>query len=1018
MTKKKNVKPKHISCTGPTMPGRWFSMALLTICLLTGMLPAVAQQKTIRGVVTTESGTPIDGASVNIKGTNTGTTTDENGAFTLPASSGNVLVISSIGYAQIETLIDDKTEYTIQLVAVSQDMSEVVVVGFGTQRRKDVTGAVARVDLESQKQAPNTNIGQFLQGRVPGLNVGTSNYSGGTPPISIRGQVTLGGNTNVLIILDGIQYNGSLSSINPDDIASIDVLKDASSTAVYGAQAANGVILITSRTGRLNQKPRISFRSAYTIQTPTDKNMRPHTREGYLNALKEAYYDLAYLGPDFTTPNPAFRIEDVIDGTMLDGSGQLLPNNYDWYSLGTNNGSIFENNLSISGGGDKVTYLVSGGLVDQKGYIMNDLFKRKNVRANVEVKALPWWKVGLISSGSFVNQDGAEPAIASLRRMSPLLAPYDENGNVIENPTNTVELSPFLTYYVDDYDRNNYFFANIYSDIDIPFIKGLNYRMNFGNNYRESKHYFASIYDAGRNGRAYKEHQTAYDYTFDNILTYNKNFGDHDLTATLLYGAIERRWDRTMADANGFSRLDLIYNNLGLGANQFAISDANSEALAYQMARINYKYSEKYLLTATLRRDGFSGFAKNNKYGVFPVLAAGWVVSEENFMRSSMIFDFLKIRAGYGLTGNQTTQYRSIAKVFTNAAYIFGDGGTTAFGQYVNTLGNDNLKWERTRGLNFGVDFTMLNNRLSGAFDFYNNNTFDLLYDVSLPAISGFNIMPSNLGHIRNTGFEASVNYSIIQNQDFQWSATFNFSTNRNRIVSLTGIDSDGDGKEDDLISDNLFIGRSIGTIYHYQTDGIYQLNDPTLPGFFPGSVRIVDQNRDGDITPESDRIFLGRAEPAYRMSLLNTFSYKGFNLTVFFNSVQGGKNGFLGNNNPMYFRDDNARRRNDLQSIDYWSPSNPNGKYPRVISGTHAKIEPNMYQNRSFVRLQDISLSYNLTTLLKNTGVQAINLYVSGKNLVTWTNWEGWDPETGEGLMIDGRPVLKGFTMGLNITF
>jgi TonB-linked SusC/RagA family outer membrane protein len=1003
---------------------RILTIALFTACLLTRPAILFAQDKAIRGRVTTDTGEPIPGASVVIKGTAKGETTKASGEFSVRAAKGAVLVITSIGYATKEITVGDDTNLNIQLVPATTDIGEVVVVGYGTQKKKDLTGAVASVNLESMSGAPNTNIGQYLQGTVPGLNVGIATVAGGTPPISIRGRVTLNGNQNVLIILDGIQYTGSLSYINPDDIASIDVLKDASSTAVYGAQASNGVILITSRKGKINQKPRIAFSTAYTNQYPTVGNLKPYDREGYLNYLKEAFYDKAYLGPDYTTPNPNFKIEDVADNSIRDGQGGLLPNNYDWFGEGTNTGTIAENNLSISGGGDRVTYLVSGSLVDQKGFIINDKFKRKSIRANVETRPLTWWKVGLLASAAFINQDGAEPSFGSLQRMTPLIVPYDATGKLIPFPMNTLEPNPFTTYNVDDYDRTNYYFANIYSDIDFPFLKGLNYRMNFGNNSRLSKHFFSSIYDAGQTGRAYKEFQDYYDYTFDNILTYSKTFGSHDITATLLYGAVGRKFNSTFSEARGFPRLTLSYNNLSQGNIQLAQSDAWEENLAYQMARVNYKFRDKYLLTAIVRRDGFSGFAKNNKYGTFPVLALGWILSEENFMKGITPLNYLKLRAGYGVTGNQTSRYTSIARVTTSAAYVYGDGGTTAFGQQVSSLGNDNLKWERTKGLNAGVDFAAFNSRLTGTLDYYRNNTYDLLYSVAIPGVTGFGNITTNLGQIRNTGFEATLNYNVIEKKDFKWSATFNFSANNNKIITLTGMDANGDGKEDDLVSSSLFVGKSISTIYNYQLDGIYQLNDTRIPGFPVGSVRIVDQNKDNDITQQADRVFLGRQEPAYRMSLLQTFSYKAFTLTLFLNSIQGGKDGYLGNNNPSFFREDNSIRVNNLQGIDFWSPTNPTGKYPRNISGSHAKIEPNMYQDRSFVRLQDVSLSYNMATLFKKFKAQSINLYVSGKNLYTWTNWEGWDPEANDvdgnpmGLIIGGRPVLRGFTVGLNIVY
>lgn len=1007
--------------------------SLLGVLLFALVSMPVSAQSNIRvkGRVTGESGQPIPGTSVIVKGSKAGTTTNESGNYEITMPSNGTLVITAINYTPQEVGINNRQTLDVALVSLAKTETEVIVVGYGTQKKIDVTGSVTRVNLEAMGNAPNTNIGQFLQGTVPGLNVGLSTFAGGTPPISIRGRVTINGNQNVLIIIDGVQYTGSLSSINPDDIASIDVLKDASSTAVYGAQAANGVILITSRKGKYNQKPRIAFSTAYTTQNPT-VDLRPLNHDEYLEQFKDAFYTQAFQGPDYTTPNPSFNVASVMDPTMVNATRtEVLPNDFDWWDAGVNTGSIFENTLSFSGGGDKVTYLLSGGLVDQKGYIINDKFKRKSIRANLEVRPVNWWKVGLVSSGSFVNQDGAEPSLGNLTIASPVLVPFDSAGNVIPFPTNTVVPNPFNTYYVDDYDRHQYYFANIYSDLDIPFIKGLNYRMNFGNNYRTDQHYFASKFDGGLQGRAYKENQTYYDYTFDNILTYTKSFGRHDITATALYGAIERKYSRTFAEGVGFSRLNLSYNDLSSATTKNITTNANSEALNYQMGRVNYKYNDKYLLTATVRRDGYSGFAENFKSAVFPTVALGWIISNEKFMSNVNAVNFLKLRAGYGVIGNQTTRYQSLSRVGTNSSYVFGDGGGTAFGQQVNSLENPNLKWEKTEGMNFGLDFTLLNNRLTGTLDYYNNNTKDLLFDVSIPSATGFLLIASNVGKINNQGFEAGLTYKIIDKKDFTWSSTFNFWTNTNKIKKLTGVDANGDGIEDDLVSTGLFIGKSIQTIFNYKVDGIYQLNDTRLPGFPIGSNRIVDLDKNNDITA-ADRMFLGRQEPAYRMSWYNTLSYKNISLSFFFNSVQGGKDGYLGDNTREYFREDNSVRNNELNEVDFWSPRNPGGKYPRNISGGRSKVPGNNYESRSFVRLQDVSLSYSLSSkILEKVKAQAISFYVSGKNLATWTDWEGWDPESlvpvfrdgrtidvPDGLLLDGRPALRAITVGAHITF
>ncbi|MBL7744529.1 MAG: SusC/RagA family TonB-linked outer membrane protein [Chitinophagaceae bacterium] len=997
-------------------------------------LPVLAQNNIrVKGRVTGENGQAIAKASIIVKGTSNGTTADDNGNYEITAPSNGTLVISAVNFATQEVSINNRQTADITLVTQEKTESEVIVVGYGTQSKRNVTGSIASVNLETMGNAPNTNIGQYLQGTVPGLNVGLSTFAGGTPPINIRGRVTINGSQTAVIIVDGIQYSSSLSSINPDDIASIDILKDASATAVYGAQGANGVILITTKKGKFNQKPKISFSTAYTSQKPSvGDDLKPKNRQQYLDGVRDAFWQESYIGPDYTQLNPAFDVRTKIDPTARPGYDN--GRDFNWYEEATNTGAIFENNLSVSGGGDRVTYLLSGGFVNQKGWIINDKFNRKNLRANLEIKALEWWKVGLQAYGSFVDQDGAEPGFGGINIFSPLYSPYDSLGNVIPSPTNTVLGNPMTSYFVDDRDRHQYYTGVLYTDIDIPGIKGLHYRMNFGQNLRNDQHFYASRFDANLNGRAYKENQSLYDYTFDNILTYKTRFKQHGLELTALYGAIERKYERTFAEGTGFSRLNLSYNGIG-GADQRNITtNAYSEALNYQMGKLNYSYDDKYLLQAIVRRDGFSGFAENFKYGVFPSVSAGWVISSEDFMKNIRLVDYLKLRAGYGVIGNQTQRYYSIATVNTNSSYVFGDNATVLFGQQVASLGNANLKWERTKGIDIGIDFAILNDRLTGNFDYYNNKTTDLLFNVQIPDVTGFTTFRTNLGEINNKGWEIGLTGKIIRNKDFSWTSSFNIWRNTNKIIHLTGVDANGDGIEDDLVASNLFIGRPVGanTIFNYLSGPIYQLGETPLPGFFVGSRSVVDVDKSGTITA-ADRVFIGSKLPAYSMSLYNSVSYKGITFSFMLNSVQGGKNGYLENNARQYFRDDNGIRNNELRGVEFWTPANPDAKYPRITGGTRPLIDnPPLYESRSFVRLQDASISYTLPkNILDKIKAQAINIYVSGKNLITWTKWEGWDPEalvpifangvtTDEpnGMRTDGRPVLRAITIGAHITF
>lgn len=1004
---------------------KYFKLIFIWILLFSFSFPGFAQDINIKGQVTDASGETIIGANVLVKNKNIGTVTDIDGNFTIQAASNDILEISYIGYLTQEIPVNSKNVINVLLVEDIKALDEVVVVGYGSMKKSDLTGAVVSANLKDFEKSPNTNIVQSLQGTVPGLNIGQITTAGSTPSISVRGTNTLSGNKDVLIILDGVIYTSSLSSINPNDIESIDVLKDASATAVYGAQAANGVLLITTKKGKAG-KAKVSFSSSYSVSNPT-KNLRPMNRDEYLSYTKEFWYDEAYMGPDYTTPNPNFKLADYLpDAVMLDNnqSDGIAPYDYNWWDEGTRTGSIFENRLGLSGGNEAISYLISFENVDQKGYIMNDDFKRNSIRVNLDVKPYKWAKFGVQTFGSFVNQDGAEPDVWQLLTQNPLIEPYDENGDIKPYPFNTLDVNPFMGSDVSDKERHNYFFANIYAEINLP-VKGLTYRMNFGNNYRIDENFRASEYGASLTGEAYKQHKSYYDYTIDNILNYSNTFGDHSIAATLLYGASERKYDYTEAKSQKFDRLTLGYNSLELGKDQYTNSDAWEEALLYQMARLNYKFKDRYLLTTTVRRDGFSGFAQNNKTAVFPSVALAWILSEESFFNVSWV-DYLKLRGGWGISGNLTERYKSLAKVTTASGYVFGDGGSTVIRQQISSMANQDLKWEKTAGFNVGLDFNLFNSRLNGAIEAYQTTTRDLLYDMAIPTLTGFSKVSTNIGKIRNRGIELTLTSRNIVNKDFEWNTTFNISSNTNKILSLLGKDADGDGKEDDLVASNLFIGESTSAIYNYIIDGIWQINDDIPTGYSPGNYKIRDTNGDGEITTD-DRVIVGKIDPAYSFGLMNKFRYKNFSFSFFINSVQGGKDGYLGSNSSAIVRGNaNDRRWNRISKLaaDYWSPNNPNATYSRSTNA--GAIVPTAYQDRSFIRLQDVNLSYNLPQKwLKPIGIANLDVYVNGKNLITITDWKGWDPEV---LTYDsdgnpgwsnywGRPVLRSFTFGLNIT-
>ena len=494
-------------------------------------------QNTVRGVVISATDQePIIGATVLEKGSLNGTVTDLDGQFTLAVKNNAVLVVSYVGFTTQEIATEGRSDFRVVLAEDNKLLDDVVVVGYGTMKKSDLTGAVASANIKAFEKSPNTNVLQSLQGTVPGLNVGQASSAGSDPSITVRGTNTISGNSSVLVVLDGIIYTGGLSSLNPADIQSVDVLKDASATAVYGAQAANGVLLITTKKGAKG-KAKVSFQSSYSIQKPT-KDLHTMNREEMLNFDNECLWLYSKTeASGYTQQDPNFNLASRMpDSWMTDSQGNIVPGDYDWWSDFTRNGHIQENKLNISGGSDAMSYLISVGNTTQKNYLLNDDYKRNSIRVNLDIQPTKWLKAGVQAFGSFENRDGQETYLPFLIECSPLTHPYDENGVIIDYPAHDARENPYHGSLVDDYDRNNSFFANLYAEVQLP-LKGLTYRVNYGNNYRIGEHNYASEYAENNNGQAYKHHSTYYDYTLDNIVNYSNDFGKHNVGATFVYGA-------------------------------------------------------------------------------------------------------------------------------------------------------------------------------------------------------------------------------------------------------------------------------------------------------------------------------------------------------------------------------------------------------------------------------------------------------------------------------------------------
>lgn len=983
------------------------------------IIPDIQQNQVTGKVTDSSTGESMPGVNIVIKGTSMGTVTDINGSFSLSVTDRNAtLVFSFIGYVSQEISLAGRTALNVLMEGEITGLEEVLVIGYGTMRKSDLTGSVISADIESFRETSNINIVQSLQGSVPGLNVSTAATQGAEPNISIRGLNTLGGTTTPLIVLDDVIFRGRIVDINPNDIESVNILKDASASAVYGSQAANGVIILTTKKGTALQKPIFTYSGSVGFQSPTQL-YTPMNREQFFQKNRDVWWRQAYLAPDYTQPNPNFNDLSAIL-TIHQVEGYEDGTDTDWLSAAVQTGILNNHNLSMQTKAANTSYFISLGYTDSKGYVQGDNFKRYSARMNADNKILDWFRFGLQSFVSLSNYEGRNASLASVLNMSPLAKAYNEDGSLYLYPNG------FLTplYYKETEELNQYLtlYGNFYTDIDIPFLKGLKYKLNYTPNYRTQRYYTYNPYSLSETGAAEKRYYSNFDYSLDNRINYTKSFGRHNVDATFAMGIEKRTYDYTSAYSGNFAMQGLAWNRLQDGSieQQKTTTAAWQESSTFQMARLLYNFDDRYLITGTIRRDGFSGFGENNKFGLFPSLAVAWRLTEEDFLKGIGWLNDGKLRLSYGENGNRTLQrYQTLASMTSGYTYTFG--GSSAMSQTTSTLSNPDLKWETTTSLNIGLDFAVLNSRISGAIDYYLSNTTDMLYQIQLPVLGGISSTFTNLGKIANRGLEISLNTVNLKFNDFTWESNIVFSRNRNKIVSLLGRDDDGDGNEDDLVSEGLFIGEPISAIYTYNVLGIYQLDDTDIPkNSGPGLYRYEDLNGDGQITSQFDRKIIGYKDPSYRWSFKNTLSYKNFSLMIFLNSIQGGRNYYVGAiQGPTGSAiDDNVRRDNfGVEHFKHWwTPLNTNSQFKELFA--YDPIQTYRYFDRSFVRLQDISLSYRFDpSKIKRINIPEFNFFVSGKNLYTWTDWLGLDPELELGFRAS-EPLLRNITFGFDVTF
>ncbi len=981
------------------------------------------EQVSVSGKITDEDGEPLPGATIQEKGTTNGTITDIEGNYTLSVPENATLSISFVGFQTQQINLNGQTVLNVSLKADISSLEEVVVVGYGTQTKEDLTGSISQVTQKSVEDRSNISISEALQGAVPGLNVGETNTVGGQPSVTIRGRTSISGTQSPLIVLDGIIFRGSLIDINPNDIASIDVLKDASATAIYGSQASNGVIIISTKSGKVSKKPTISYSGTYSFQEPT-KSFEAESPEEFLERVEAAYFfDSRTEESGYLEPNNTWEITSVF-ATPEQVNAYQNNTPTDWYGILTNDRMYTQShNLSMSQRADNSGYFVSLGYTGQQGFMVNDDYERLSARINLDNEITDWLKVGVQSFLTTSDYTGVSVSPAQIYNHSPYAPAYDDEGELIISPNSTT-INPLYTLQSDNLDKRLNLFGNIYAEIDFPFLKGLSFRTNYSANYITDSYFIFQAHDNNFLGRGAKNERRRTDWVNDNILTYKKLIGDvHEINAMVGYGRIKREFTSTQATATDFNSPALGYNNLQAGNAelQTAASDAWQETALYTMGRLHYNYDSKYFLTGTFRRDGFSGFSEKNKFGIFPSVAIGWNIAKENFWSDSPLrtFEQFKIRASYGSNGNRTIgRYQTLAKIGEGFRYV-DENGVSVYAKDIATLASPNLKWETTTGINIGIDYSLLESRLSGTIDYYNNNTTDLLYNVDIPGISRFQTFPDNLGKMHNSGIELSISSLNINTTNFSWRTQFNYSRVRNDLRELLGFDNDGDGQEDDLISEGLFIGESLGTIFDYHTNGdLWQFGDeiPSTAGV--GSYKIEDVNGDGVIDPD-DRKIIGHSEPAYRFSINNELTYKNWQLSIFVNSVQGNNNYYLGADVFDQIYPNSTAWDRDLfpKDVDFWLPENPDARYERLGVEIAGGIKADRYMPRSFVRIQNINLAYSFDSeFLERLKIQKLRIFIRGRNLLTFTKWPGWDPETGEGITRFGRPVTRNYTVGLNV--
>lgn len=1058
------------------------SMIALLVLLLAHSA-AMAQQGSMREITGTvldgETNNPLPGVNIAVKGTTVGTSTDFDGNYALrvPATA-DTLVFSFIGYLTQDVAIDGRSRIDVVLQPDVKGLEEVVVVGYGTQQRAKVTGSVASIPAERIENMPVTSFENAIQGQLPGVVVQEpTGEPGAAPTIRIRGTGTITAGSDPLYVIDGIPISNDLNvqgtvalrrnafrppagnplaMLNPGDIQSIEVLKDASSAAIYGSRGSNGVVLITTKKGRREGKPQIQWNSYVGMQEVTNVPDLMSAAEliEYTKVSRNNNYQDKYGTPP---PNP-----DTNEGRPANDDFVLLPEKYinwdgtdtDWMDLVFRPAPMSSMALSAAGGAGNVNYYLSGGIMQQEGVVEGSGFDRYTLRANLSSDLTSRLEVGANLSAAYSRQDrvpasspyfATPPGIVySALVHSPVVKPYNEDGtpNQLDNQsylgggTTTASNPLAIIQGVEEQMGMHRTLGNLYGEYQI--LEGLRFRTMFGADlidYTQSFYQASTLLFRNRTvGEPFGQSNSSnsINWVVENTLAYDRTFAQHEFSGVVGYTAQKENVEMNQVVAQNFPDDEVRTVNGGLVTGGYSIREAWS--LASFLARVNYGFQEKYLLTATVRTDRSSRFGRSNQTGVFPSLSVGWRLSEEPFMERYGFINNMKLRASYGSTGNfQIPNYGSISLLGTSN-YVFGD--ELMNGVAPGTLGNDDLSWERTNMFDVGVDAAFLQDRIYFTFDYYNRITTDLLLNVNVPSALGFSTALTNIGKVRNRGWEFGLTSRTLVGT-FTWSTDFNISANRNVVLEL--------GPSGDPIlsagSAGLRhitrIGDPIGSYYGYAVAGIYQTeeeianapDDKLAPNARPGDFRFKDVNGDGVIDPK-DRTVIGNYMPDFTYGVTNTFGYRGLELQVFLQGVQGNE---ILNLTHRHMLNGEANFNAYAYQGNYWrSPEDPgNGKVPRpdrqsALDGNNNRPSSYQVEDGSYLRLRTMRLTYALPAQLLRNRAERASVYVAGNNLVTWTRYLGFNPEvssmsytnTTPGEDYGAYPLARTYTVGVNLTF